>query len=156
MKRVLIAGLAAAGMFLAAQVVNAAPVDGITKPQPAANQAPVTQVKWGGGRGMGGGGRGIGGGRFMGRSMGAHRYYGGRSHIYSGGARRYAYGGGYGRHHRGPRFRSLYYGAPFVGYGAYYGSGYYGGGGCSWLRRRAEATGSSYWWARYEDCLDSY
>ena len=44
--------------------------------------------------------------------------------------------------------------APFVGYGAYY----YGGGGyregCGWLRRRAEATGSPYWWRRYEDCVD--
>jgi len=41
-----------------------------------------------------------------------------------------------------------------VGYGAYY----YGDGGysegCGWLRRRALATGSRYWWARYEDCVD--
>ena len=47
-----------------------------------------------------------------------------------------------------------FYGYPFVGYGAYYdGDGGYSEG-CGWLRRRALATGSRYWWARYEDCVD--
>jgi hypothetical protein len=64
---------------------------------------------------------------------------------------RFGGGGGHHHHHHGPRFRGLYY-APFVGYGAYYGSGYREG--CGWLRRRAEATGSPYWWRRYEDCVD--
>jgi hypothetical protein len=26
--------------------------------------------------------------------------------------------------------------------------------GCGWLRARALATGSGYWWARYDDCAD--
>jgi len=39
-------------------------------------------------------------------------------------------------------------GAPFI-YGGYY--GYYGE--CDWLRRRALATGSPYWWNRYNACV---
>jgi hypothetical protein len=61
-------------------------------------------------------------------------------------------GGRHGHHHHGPRFRG-FYAAPFVGYGGYYAYRNYGGG-CAWLRRRAEETGSGYWWRRYEDCLD--
>jgi hypothetical protein len=55
---------------------------------------------------------------------------------------------------RGHRLsRGVFIGAPLA-YGAYYyGSNYYGDGGCYWLRRRALATGSSYWWNRYEDCI---
>jgi hypothetical protein len=34
----------------------------------------------------------------------------------------------------------------------YYGGLYYGD--CDWLRRRAEVTGSAYWWNRYEQCVD--
>jgi hypothetical protein len=33
--------------------------------------------------------------------------------------------------------------------------GYYGGG-CSWLYRNALATGSSYWWNRYYECIGYY
>ncbi|MFM9849323.1 MAG: hypothetical protein ACKVP3_19440 [Hyphomicrobiaceae bacterium] len=36
------------------------------------------------------------------------------------------------------------------------GYGYYDGGydySCEWLRRRAIATGSSYWWRRFRDCV---
>ena len=51
----------------------------------------------------------------------------------------------------GDRMYRGFYGAPFVGYGAYYGGGYYEG--CHWIRRRAQATGSRYWWTRYEDCI---
>jgi len=36
--------------------------------------------------------------------------------------------------------------APFVG-------GYAYGGGCAYFYRRAVATGSSYWWSRYYDCV---
>ena len=61
-------------------------------------------------------------------------------------------GGNWGGHHgHGPGLR--FYGYPFVGYGAYYDRGGYGEG-CGWLRRRAQATGSRYWWARYEECVD--
>ena len=33
--------------------------------------------------------------------------------------------------------------------------GYYGGG-CSWLYRNAVATGSPYWWNRYQYCVGYY
>jgi hypothetical protein len=33
----------------------------------------------------------------------------------------------------------------------YYWNGYYYGN-CQWLRRRALATGSQYWWSRYRRC----
>ena len=36
--------------------------------------------------------------------------------------------------------------------GGYYDYGYYGGG-CSWLYRNAVATGSPYWWNRYQYCI---
>jgi hypothetical protein len=54
--------------------------------------------------------------------------------------------------HRHRRFhRHIFIGAPFV-YGGYY----YGYGDCYWLRRRAIATGSPYWWNRYNACLYGY
>ena len=68
---------------------------------------------------------------------------------------RSGYGGGWRRGPgwgRGDRIYRGFYGAPFVGYGAYYGGGY--SEGCGWIRRRAQATGGRYWWARYEDCIE--
>jgi hypothetical protein len=54
------------------------------------------------------------------------------------------------RHHR-HRHRHLLYAAPFVGYGYYaYNDD------CEWLRQRALATGSAYWWDRYEACYYGY
>jgi hypothetical protein len=60
--------------------------------------------------------------------------------------------GNYGHVHRGHihRHRRIFIGAPFAYYPYYY---YDYGEGCSWLRRRAVATGSGYWWNRYEACL---
>ena len=55
---------------------------------------------------------------------------------YRGGERREGY--------RGQRF--LYGGLPFYFYDGYY------HGDCGWLRRRAEATGSRYWWVRFRQC----
>jgi len=52
----------------------------------------------------------------------------------------------------GDRFYRGFYGLPFVGYRAYYGAGY--SEGCGWIRKRAQATGGRYWWARYQDCID--
>jgi hypothetical protein len=38
-----------------------------------------------------------------------------------------------------------------------YGGYYYYDGHCDWLRRRALATGSLYWWDRYNQCrYDGY
>jgi len=73
---------------------------------------------------------GRGGPRFSGRGYRGHRGHAGRHH----------------RHHR--RFRGYaFYGLPYV-----YAYGAYDGYGCSYLRRRAVRTGSSYWWRRYEQC----
>ena len=52
-------------------------------------------------------------------------------------------GGRHARHFRGGR---VYGYAPFVG-------GYAYGGTCAYYYRRAVATGSSYWWQRYYDCV---
>ncbi len=49
------------------------------------------------------------------------------------------------RHHRGTRF-NWGPGAIFYFYDGYY------HGDCAWLRRKAVATGSSYWWRRYRLC----
>jgi hypothetical protein len=63
----------------------------------------------------------------------------------------YAYGH---RHHHGRFHRHIFVGVPFA-YGAY--PYYYDdGGACYWLRRRAVATGSPYWWSRYDACLSRY
>jgi hypothetical protein len=48
--------------------------------------------------------------------------------------------------HRG--VRHLWGGLPFYFYDGYY------HGDCGWLRRRAEATGSRYWWVRYRQCRE--
>jgi hypothetical protein len=48
------------------------------------------------------------------------------------------------------------------GYGFYDGYydgddyGYYDDGGCGWLYRNAIATGSPYWWNRYQYCVGNY
>ena len=33
---------------------------------------------------------------------------------------------------------------------------YIASSGCEWLRRRAIATGSNYWWRRYRHCIGHY
>jgi hypothetical protein len=48
------------------------------------------------------------------------------------------------RHHHHFHRRGFVIGAPVYVYGY--------GGGCSWLRHRALATGSPYWWHRYRLC----
>jgi len=37
-----------------------------------------------------------------------------------------------------------------------YGPDYYAYGDCGWLLRRAEVTGSPYWWSRYDACIGYY
>ena len=37
-----------------------------------------------------------------------------------------------------------------------YGSDYYAGDDCYWLLRRAQTTGSGYWWSRYNACVGYY
>jgi hypothetical protein len=97
----------------------------------------------GGGRGPSGGGGGLRSGGGGGRS--AAPFSSGRSFNGSpgAGARVYGYRAPSRQHHR--HFRGGYGYAPF----AYYD----GGGSCAYYYRRAVATGSAYWWERYQDCI---
>jgi len=52
-------------------------------------------------------------------------------------------------HHRRFHGRAFIDGPYYNGYGAYDNS-------CYWLRRRAQYTGSGYWWNRYYACLSAY
>jgi hypothetical protein len=60
----------------------------------------------------------------------------------------YAWKGDKRRHYG----RYLY---PGIGLGLAYGAYNYGGE-CGWLYRRAQATGSPYWWQHFEECRYSY
>lgn len=129
----------------------------------------------GGGGGHGGGGHigGFGGGHGGGGHIGGFGGGGPRMSGFAGGPR--MGGPGIGRAHvgaplgfapRGARFanrpvfhdrrirhRRAFIVAPAFGYYDYgYGYGY----GCYWLRRNAIATGSPYWWSRYNACLYGY
>jgi len=139
----------------------------------------VTLVKGGGRGGFSGGGRGgfsgggrggfSGGGRggfSIGRSRGsfsAGRARGsfsgsGRSRsfgVYRGGPksfRRYGHRGHGGRRFHG-RHRAYY--LPYVPY-YYYDDYGYTDEGCGWLRLKALRTDSSYWWRRYDACINGY
>jgi len=98
-------------------------------------------ISAGGGGGVHSGGGGIrsGGGRSFSAAPSGRSYSGPRSrgYVYSGRGNRHV------RHFRGGR---VYGYAPFVG-------GYAYGGSCAYYYRRAVATGSSYWWDRYYDCV---
>ena len=99
--------------------------------------------------GSGGGGRSFSGGSgrsFSGRAGNGPRVSGDRS-----GSRVYGYNGR--GNHRGHHRRG-FVGVPY-GYGYGYGSDYgYTNGACSYEYNRAVATGSAYWWNRYQDCID--
>jgi hypothetical protein len=118
----------------------------------------------GGWSGGGGGGRGVSsGGGGSGRSLsggggGGRAFSGGRSFQGGGSVRSHrsegvrVYGNRHvdrGRHHGRRHFRRGGVVAPYVGYETY---GY--SDGCYWLRQKALATDSSYWWNRYQACLD--
>jgi hypothetical protein len=117
-----------------------------------ATHAPAAAQKSSGGASVAVGGAhasGAGGARSGARSFGGSPGAG----SYSGsGARVHGYvnrsrgGDRHVRHFRGGR---VYGYAPF---GTYDG-GYAYSGGCSYYYRRAVATGSSYWWDRYYDCV---
>jgi hypothetical protein len=69
-------------------------------------------------------------------------------------------GDGGGDHGRGTKFRSghrdghhSHHGRRSSDFGIYVGPSYGYSSDCAWLRRRAVATGSSYWWRRYRACL---
>jgi hypothetical protein len=74
----------------------------------------------------------------FGRRSGGSYIYGGHHHGH--------------HHHRGIRIYPGY--APYY-YSDYYGD-YYDSDACSWLRYKAERTGSRYWWHRYRRCVAAY
>lgn len=67
------------------------------------------------------------------RHMGHHHMHGG-PRVYHG-------------HHHYRHFRHFGFGPRIT---------IYGGGGCYWLKERALATGSRYWWRRYHHCRGSW
>ncbi len=90
------------------------------------------------------------------RGFHGHAFHvGGFHHGWHGGPRwrgGHVWRGGY-------RWRHGWHGRRWWGYGIYPGvvyGGYYGGGGCGWLHRRAVVTGSPYWWRRYRACVGYY
>jgi len=86
-----------------------------------------------------------GGGKFYGGKV-----YGGGGKVYYGGTKFYG-----GNVYSGNKHARFHHRHRFVGVPLAY--GYYGySSGCSWLRHRAEVTGSSYWWNRYYACRDGY
>jgi len=102
--------------------------------------------------GQGGGGARVSGGgaHFSAGAAGIRsgsRALGGARAFAGSGSRSYVNRGGGARHVRHVRGRPAYGYAPFVG-------GYAYGGSCDYYYRRALATGSSYWWSRYHDCID--
>ncbi len=122
-------------LFSSAMPSAAAPAAPGAKSMTPAGSGLVTQVRRGGHHGghhaggaIRGGGLRLGGGpAFVGRG-----YRGGHHHH---------------RRHRG--WGGVYFAAPL-----YYGDYGYGYGDCHWLKRKAWRTGSSYWWRRYNRCVD--
>jgi hypothetical protein len=87
---------------------------------------------------------------YSGRSYGTSRYRGTpHKKSYYGHKKGY-----YGRYKKGHRYAYRY--RPYLWGGAAIAYGYYGYSGCEWLRRNAIATGSPYWWERYNDCRYGY
>jgi hypothetical protein len=135
----------------------------------------ATTAEAGHGGGHFGGGH-FSGGHFSGghiggfKGGGVHMGNAGRFHGYGGGARAFRYGGGsfkggnryaYGGWSGGHGHYNHYYHNHFRPYGywwwgAPYATYSYSYGGCGWLYRRAAATGSAYWWNRYETCVGGY
>lgn len=164
-----------AALLTAVAILAAAPA--------IAEAAPRGGGHGGGGRAFSGGGMGGGGfkgGNFRGGNFraapgprisgGAARSYGsigrgprmrGPGHVSRGIGRpgHHVKPGG-PRHHYGHKHRRrpyVIYGSPFL-YDYYY--DYYDapavayGTDCDWLYRKATSTGKSYWWRRYEQCMD--
>jgi hypothetical protein len=166
---------ALAASLLVSSAALAAPSNLADALQPASG---LTLVKGGGGGGsfggghmgggsFGGGGHIAGGGGHFGGNAGPH--FSGDDHIggTGGGPRngglepRYGandhVGNGnghydhdhfnhdHGRHVRYFPGDAFFYGGDYADYGSY-------GGDCSWLARQARATGSAYWWHRYQAC----
>jgi hypothetical protein len=148
MNRALVAAAAVGGtlaVFAVAHSAEAVPFAKLAASAPGivSLAAPGQGHGGGPGIGMGGGagiGRGPGGpGGFVGRGPSGPQFHGAPHGP-----------GHHGHHDHGPRFRFY---APY--YGGYpYSYAYSDFDDCRWLRRRAQATGSPYWWNRYYACIE--
>ena len=180
MRNVMATALASALLFAVAQTAHAAPLlnlkDGAQSP---AGMVDLVRKGGGGGgkgfKGGGGGGKAFrggglssksfkGGGRSFSRSYAGRSFKGGKSYrggswarsggnrVYSG--RNYGKGkyAGRGYYNKGRYYRRgyPYFWGGLAVTGAYYGSN------CGWLYQQAQATGSAYWWQRYQDCVYYY
>ncbi len=168
---------ALAASLLVSTAAIAAPANLADALQPTSSLTLVKGGGGGGGLGGGGGHMGGGGGGHMGGGGGDHMGGGGRiggdaGPHFSGGDHISGVGGprggvrfgandhfdhGQGRYdhdhfdhgHGHVRFfpgDAFFYGGDYADYGYY-------GGDCGWLARQARATGSAYWWRRYNECL---
>ena len=145
MKNNVMAMTALAAGLLVSTAAIAAPANLSDALQPASG---LTLVKGGGGFG---GGHIASGGR-IGVDAGPH--FNGGEHIGAvGGPRggvRYGannhFDNDHGRHARFFPGDAFFYGGDYADYGYY-------GGDCGWLARQARATGSAYWWQRYNECV---
>ena len=176
-------GMAAAALgallFTASQAAYAAPAVNLQR----AGQSPAGLVDLvrqdGGGKGGGPGMKSGGGGaKFSGQSGGSKMsgprggpkvgvykggpkmgtYKGGKAPAYAGKGPRggdWNRGGKQGYAWKGNKQRHYRYLYPSIGLGLAYGAYNYGDE-CGWLYRRAQATGSPYWWQRFQECRYSY
>lgn len=173
-KSLALSGALAAGLMLSPAALTSASAAPIGK-SPALGATTGNLILAGRGRGgggfnVGGGGRSFGGGgrSFGGGGMGPRSFNRGGGFNVGPSVNRGNFGGGKWRpggggwggkhHHHGHRHHRRFYGGgyyPYYGAAYYYGDSY-GGYDCSWLRRKAVRTGSSYWWNRYEQCISDY
>src|SRR6185503_17136369 len=139
---------ALAASLLVSTAAIAAPANLSDALQPASG---LTLVKGGGGGGGGGGriggdaGPHFNGGQHIG-AVGGPRggvRYGANDHFDNG---HNHFDHDHGRHARFFPGDAFFYGGDYADYGYY-------GGDCGWLARQARATGSAYWWQRYNACV---
>lgn len=122
--------------------------------------APNVRAYGGGGpkaRAYGGGGpkmsaRGPKPGAYRGGNPGRYAGKGPRGGDWNRGVKR----GGYAWRGRDKNRYRYFYPGVGLGLGLAYGGAYAYGDDCGWLYRRAQATGSPYWWSRFEECRYSY
>lgn len=155
MKRLFVAAAMAGGLlFLPLSSQTAAAVPAVKIDTAKAGNVNLVKRGRGGGRSIRGGGRRSfgGGGRrgFRGYRGGGRKSFRG----YRGGGKRFRGRVRRGKGHRRYRSRRRSYYVPYVPYYYYSDYGYYYDDDCEWLRRKALATDRSYWWRRYDRCIN--
>jgi hypothetical protein len=165
MTRSLLAAALAGGLMMTLTVPQPAAAIPVAK-APVQTSGGVMLARHGGGGGGGGmhmhgGGGGGGGSMHMRSGGGGVRAFRGGNFARSGPRFRDSYNGhsggrGYGHARGRGRGYGFYPGYYYGGYDYGYADSYYYSDECAWLRRRALATGSRYWWRRYALCREDY